>query len=93
MWMSVMEADDDTPDIGNTQWLWNYNGLTPVLSHASRTFDDTGAPEDWNDWNGTVAFVLYGEVEETPPIPAPGAVVLGMVGTGLIGWLRRRRTL
>jgi hypothetical protein len=50
-------------------------------------------PELWADGERDLAFRTYMDSGNNPTVPAPAAVVLGVLGTGLTGWLRRHRSL
>ena len=45
------------------------------------------------DTTGAAQGNLSGQIVGIPPIPAPGAILLGGLGAGLVGWMRRRHTL
>jgi hypothetical protein len=69
--------------------IWNGNPYTQL---------SISAPGIWRfearHLGPTTTGIGYDDLEFSDGfIPAPAAIVLGTLGTGLVGWLRRRRTL
>ena len=58
-------------------------GVIDTAGITSISFDASGEPEVGFD------AVSFGQIV----VPAPGAILLGAIGAGLVGWLRRGRTL
>jgi hypothetical protein len=48
---------------------------------------------NFNGATGNPTSLLVSNLCGTPAIPAPGAILLGTLGTALVGWMRRRRTI
>lgn len=67
------------PLVSFTEGAFTYAG--PAIRRAVIDFNETGATR----------FALDNLTFN--PVPAPGAILLGSIGVGLVSWLRRRRTL
>jgi hypothetical protein len=83
---SVVHWYDDGPFTGSNSLFMPGNNT--LVIYSGRSTQPGENPSNYDDFEFTNLFIEYDGA-----IPAPGAILLGTIGAGLVGWMRRRRTL
>lgn len=91
---AVLTAFLGGSQVGQTSVVMNRDDImNQSISIAGVDFDQATFYYAVNPSQGLIEIVDNIQFQPGGVIPAPGALVLGSLGAGLIGWLRRRRTL
>jgi hypothetical protein len=88
----------------STLYMEAYDALNNFLTSTSGSYNESTNSLISLSWSpGNIARIIFHDggghftlddfAYEVNAIPAPGAILLGGIGIGLVGWLRRRRAL